>query len=74
MTGYQIQDPGTNFWVLSESQGRGVGTLVNHILDLNAPRVVFQPLIFTLVLVPSALTFFSVAVHGTFTVLNLLWI
>jgi hypothetical protein len=54
MTGYQIQDPGTNFWVLSESQGRGVGTLVAHTRDVNAPRVVFQPLIFSLVIVPSA--------------------
>jgi hypothetical protein len=74
MTGYQIQDPGTNFWVLSESQGRGVGTLVAHTRDVNAPRVVFQPLIFSLVIVPSALTFCWLAVHGTFTVLNLLWI
>ena len=54
MTGYLIQDPGTNFWVLSESQGRGVGTLVNHILDLNAPRVVLKPLIFSVVVLPSA--------------------
>ena len=74
MTGYQIQDPGTNFWVLSESQGRGVGTLLAHILDENARRVVLKPLIFSVVVVPSALTFFSVAVHGTFTILYLLWI
>ena len=43
MTGYQIQDPGTNFWVLSESQGRRVGTLVAHTTDVNAPRVVLLP-------------------------------
>ena len=39
MTGYQIQDPGTNFWVLSESQC-GIGTLVAHTTDVNAPMVV----------------------------------